>query len=325
MPNSSLPYADANASASARPDRSGRVLVLGASGFLGEHVRNRLSQLAVDHVSVTRSPRPGFDAAIDLVSAPQDDLNELVSRYAPTAVINCSGAVRGTTTELMRGNVVAVEALLTALSTRAPAARLVQLGSSAEYGAPSGDVPMNEETPTQPSSPYGFTKLAATELVLRARSQGMDVCVLRIFNVSGPNSPTSTMLGGLIEQLRTATERPTITLDSLAGWRDYVDVRDVANAACQAALSPTAVPAIANIGRGEAVQTGDWVKQLVDLSGTSATIAEKLGAAASHKASAGSVAWQCADITVAREHLGWTPSVDLRTSLRDTWLAAAGQ
>jgi nucleoside-diphosphate-sugar epimerase len=181
---------------------------------------------------------------------------------------------------------------------------------------------MDEQTPTQPSSPYGFTKLAASELVLRARAQGADAIVLRIFNISGPKSPTSTMLGNLVEQLRAAEGRPTLTLDSLTGWRDYVDVRDVAAAACTAATTADPIPAVANIGRGEAVQTGDWVQQLITVSGTDARLEEKRQVGATHKASAGAVAWQCADITVAAKYLGWTPAIDLTTSLRDTWLAS---
>lgn len=82
------------------------------------------------------------------------------------------------------------------------------------------------------------------------------------------------------------------------------------------------MPAVANIGRGEAVQTADWVKQLIDLSGTGAELEERQGTANTHKASAGAVAWQCADITLAEKRLGWTPTIALSASLRDTWLAA---
>lgn len=323
MPNSSHPSGAANGSDNADPSGKHRVLVLGASGFVGRHVRATLRAQSVDHLSVTRTPQPDFDAAVDLVQAPQRVLNEIISTYAPTAVINCSGAVQGTTTELMRGNVVGIQTLLVGLASSAPNARLVQLGSSAEYGAADGETPMDEQTPTQPSSPYGYAKLAASELVLHARSQGLDAIVLRMFNISGPQSPASTMLGSLIEQLRGASEQSTITLDSLAGWRDYLDIRDVAAAACTAALLSNDLPPVANIGRGKAVQTSDWVKQLLDISGTGAQIEEHQRTTTGHKASAGSVGWQCADISTAEKHLGWTPTIPLSASLRDTWRAAS--
>lgn len=235
--------------------------------------------------------------------------------------MNCSGAVRGTTAELTRGNVVAVHTLLSSLARSAPDARLVQLGTSAEYGGVPGRVPMNEDTPTQPTSPYGFTKLAASELVLSARADGADAVVLRVFNVSGPLSPTSTMLGRLVDELENAGPEPTVTLDSLDGWRDYVDVRDVARAACLAALTERPLPGVANVGRGEAVETRAWVQQLVAVSGTGAQIVLKRDAHGGHKSSAAAVAWQCADITTAARSLDWAPIIELATSITDTWAA----
>jgi nucleoside-diphosphate-sugar epimerase len=296
------------------------VAVLGASGFLGRHVCRRLTELGISHTTIGRTRRPDVDAAIDLVTAGQQEVNQLLHEICPTAVINCSGAVRGSVGDLTRGNVVAAHALLSALGESAPSARLVQLGSSAEYGAVAVHEPMDERTPTLAGSPYGFTKLAASELVQHARAGGIDAIVLRIFNVSGPESPTSTMLGGLVEQLANAGSGPSVTVDSLDGWRDYVDVRDVANAICLAAISQT-VPPVANIGSGTPIQTRDWVAQLIAVSGTNARVIEKDDPSRAHKASAATVAWQCADITTATTHLDWSPAIDVATSIRDTWEA----
>ena len=98
-------------------------------------------------------------------------------------------------------------------------------------------------------------------------------------------------------------------------------MRDVACAACSAALSTTPVPAIANIGAGKAVQTREWVEHLIAVSQTNARVVLKVDAHGTHKSSAGAVAWQCADITTAQSELGWTPAIDLPTSIADTWAA----
>ena len=200
------------------------------------------------------------------MSATQHEVDRLIAGIGPTAVVNCSGATHGSTADLMRGNVVALHALLFSLAWSAPGARLVQLGSSAEYGGVTGTDAMNEQTPTQPSSPYGYSKLAASEMVLRAREQGADAVVLRIFNVSGPASPTSTMIGRLVEQIL-AADQQRIALDSLDGWRDYVDARDVARAVGLATTMADRLPPVLNIGSGRAVQTRAWVHQLVAASG----------------------------------------------------------
>jgi NDP-hexose 4-ketoreductase len=324
MPNSSRPSAAAsdfaNGDTPSDPAAS-RVLVLGAGGFLGRHVSLRLSELGIDHVRVGHRDTGELDGTIDLVSSTQHDVDQVIARAAPTAVINCAGATRGSTAELIQGNVVAVHALLMSLAWSAPTARIVQLGSSAEYGGAPSNTRMAESFPANPSSAYGLTKLAATELVIRSRRQGTDGVVLRIFNVSGPGSPGSTMLGRLIDELSAAPHEPTVTLDSLEGWRDYVDVRDVADAVCRAATIGGPLPPVINVASGQAVQTREWVNDLIAVSRPNVTIIERANPHGTHKASAGAVAWQCADNSLARDRLHWSPRVDLKTSLSDTWTA----
>jgi nucleoside-diphosphate-sugar epimerase len=321
MQASSPQSAGASVSASDSDREDERVIVLGASGFLGRHVCSQLRIQSIEHLRVARTPQPEVDAIVDLASSPQPQLDDIIGSFRPTAVINCAGAVSGSVGDLLRGNVVAVHTLLLALSRRAPAARLVQLGSSAEYGAPDTEVPMNEDTQTQPANPYGFSKLAASELVLRARSQGMGATILRAFNVSGPESPASTMLGSFVQQLLNDPEILRIDFDSLTHSRDYVDVRDVAVAACNAAFTQDP-PAIANIGRGEAVRTADLVKELIAVSGTRARLEDTKVARNAAKVSSTAVTWQCADVTTASVRLEWRPAIPLADSLRDTWSTA---
>lgn len=322
MQASSPQSADASGFGSDRATRDNRVIVLGASGFLGKHVCDRLRALSVDHLSVTRSPKPGYDAAVDLADAPQHELDDLIGSFRPTAVVNCAGAVSGTVDNLLRGNVVAVHALLMAMTNRAPTARLVQLGSSAEYGTPDQEAPMGEDIPTRPSNPYGIAKLASSKLVLRARAQGMTATVLRAFNVTGPQSPSSTMLGSFVEQLLDDPRALRLDFDSLTHQRDYVDVRDVATAACSAAVFAADPPAVANIGRGQAVHIGDLVRLLIEISGTGAKPEDTKTPRSTAKVSSSPIPWQCADVTTAKARLAWQPEISLSESLRDTWSAA---
>lgn len=297
-----------------------RVVVLGASGFMGHHCAQMLADRGIDHLRVGRTPGTNVDVGLDLVRSPQAELVELLRSYEPTAVINCAGAVRGTAGEMMRTNVASVHSLVSAAWSAAPTTRIVQLGSSAEYGAQDGRRPIRESAEERPSSPYGYSKLAATQIALHARSQGLAVTVLRIFNVSGPLSPTSTMLGGAVARLRSG--EPLI-VDSLDGWRDYVDVRDVAAAAVATTYTSDAPPLL-NIGSGQAVRTGDWLKRLIEISETRAEPVVGADPQRTHKSSAADVSWQCADTSLARRSLNWSPQITLDQSLTDTWLAADG-
>lgn len=318
MQGSSPQSAAENASANA--DRaSDRIIVLGASGFMGHHCAQLLGDRGVEHLRIGRIASPAVDVGIDLVHEPPSKLGDLLQSYKPTAVINCSGSVRGTPAEMMRTSVSSVYSLVAAASVVTPKAKIVHLGSSAEYGAQDDRRPMGENTPERPTSPYGYSKLAATQLALHARMQGLAVTVLRVFNVSGPLSPTSTMLGGAVAKLRT---RAPLVVDSLDGWRDYIDVRDVALAAWRTAhIADT--PPVLNIGSGRAVRTGDWLKTLIEISGSESEPVVGIDLERTHKSSAAEVSWQCADISLAQRAIGWSPQITLNRSLRDTWLSAA--
>ena len=299
----------------------GTVLLLGAAGFIGQAVRRELRDRTVEVVGAGRSDAPGVRYRIDLGTAGQHDLDKLISAVDPAAVINCTGATHGTTEDLTIGNVVAVHALLSSLAWSAPTARLIQLGSSAEYGpAPEGSSITEQATP-KPGGGYGHTKLAGSALTLRARTDGFDATVLRIFNLTGPGSPPSTLLGRTLDQIRTDGK---VVLGPLGTWRDFIDVRDAARAIVDAALAEHQLPPVLNIGRGEAVLSRDVVTGLIEASGTGAELVE---GPAEHEGYAGSpaatVRWQRADISLAAEQLGWRPVIGVPESLEDTWRHAA--
>lgn len=296
----------------------GTVLLLGAAGFIGQAVRNELRDRTVDVVGAGRSDASGVRYRIDLGTAGQHDLDKLISSVDPVAVVNCTGATQGSTEDLTIGNVVAVHALLSSLAWSAPTARLIQLGSSAEYGASPEGVSITEQAVPRPGGGYGHTKLAGSALTLRARTDGFDATVLRVFNLTGPGSPPTTLLGRTLAQLRTG--RGEVVLGPLETWRDFIDVRDVARAIADAALAERQLPPVLNIGRGEAVLSREVVTGLIDASGTGARLVEE---PAEHEGYAGSpaatVRWQRADISAAAEHLGWRPAIGVPQSLHDTW------
>jgi NDP-hexose 4-ketoreductase len=283
-----------------------RILVLGASGFIGSHVCQ-----AIDATGrLTGIP---LRRGIDLAASAMGDIERVFTDSAPDVVVNCVGTTLGRPAALVKGNVVTVARMLEALRVLAKPPRLVHLASSAEYGGRSDDTPIRETDVPDPAGPYGVTKLAGTELVLAA---GLDAVVLRIFNISGPGSPLGTLLGRVAADLRTAVK--TVRLGSLDAWRDYVDVRDVARAIVLAATRPA--PRILNVGRGEAVHARELVHRLVEVSGTGAAVTEEKGGEGNHAGSAASVVrWQRADTTAIRQALGWSPEICVTQSIRDTW------
>ena len=312
-----------------------RLLVLGAGGFLGSHVRAALRSAGWDDVAlVSRSPGDGSAKhrherwhRLDLSTAGRDDLARLLRKERPDAVINCSGVTEGDAGRLVRGNVVLVADLLAAMAATLPGSRLVQVGSSAEYGAVPIRAIIAEDVPPNPVGMYGLTKLAGSELALAAgRAQEVDAVILRVFNPIGRGISANTLPGWTVAALRAALaagER-RIALGALDDHRDFVDADDVADAICAAATAATAAgplgPRVLNVGSGRATRARDLVTALAGVAGFEGEIAEDRPASTRST----SVPWQQADIAAIAELLDWRPRRELAQSVDALWRGAKG-
>ncbi|MGW6707325.1 NAD-dependent epimerase/dehydratase family protein [Streptomyces sp. NPDC054956] len=334
-----------------------RVLLIGANGYLGRYVADRL--LADPAVQLTALGR-GDDADVrfDLATGSPGALTRFLDAVHPGVVINCAGATRGGARELTRHNTVAVATICESLRRSGCGARLVQLGCAAEYGPSQPGSSTAEDAVPRPGGPYGVSKLAATELVL---GSGLDAVVLRVFSPVGPGTPAGSPLGRLAEAMRRAMQSGDgeLKLSGLGVQRDFVDVRDVARAVHAASLS--AAQGVVNIGTGRAVRLRDAAAVLARVAGYGGSLHELdvpqhdrhpgahghpgrpqgLAAIGSPRSEAtaeqlaavqaqppypypdGCGAWQQADVRTARDRLGWRPRINLEESLADIWMEAA--
>ncbi|GAA0926733.1 NAD-dependent epimerase/dehydratase family protein [Streptomyces thermoalcalitolerans] len=317
-----------------------RVLLIGANGYLGRFVAERL--LADPAVQLTALGR-GDDADVrfDLTTGSPGALTRFLDAVHPGVVINCAGATRGGARELIRHNTVAVATVCEALRRSGCGARLVHIGCSSEYGPSQPGSSTAEDAVPRPGGPYGVSKLAATELVL---GSGLDAVVLRVFSPAGPGTPAGSPLGRLAEAMRRAMQSgdSDLKLGGLGVQRDFVDVRDVARAVHAASLS--AAQGIINIGSGRAVRLRDAAAILARVAGYGGTLYELDGPPGGHIRPAighprpdpdhhptqvafpypdGCGSWQQADVRTARDRLGWRPRINLEESLADIWMEAA--
>lgn len=340
-----------------------RVLLLGAGGYLGRFVADRL--LADPAVQLTALGRnDDADVRFDLSTGSPGALTRFLDAVHPGVVINCAGATRGGARDLTRHNTVSTATICESLRRSGCGARLVHIGCAAEYGTSQAGSSTGETAVPRPGGPYGVSKLAATELVL---ASGLDAVVLRVFSPAGPGTPAGSPLGRLAESMRRAMQQgdSELKLGGLAVQRDFVDVRDVARAVHAASLS--AAQGVINIGTGRAVRLRDAAAVLARVAGYAGSLHEldtpgtpgtpghgptgsaPVGVLASAGAagsggSPGPVAsvsqavmpvptaspypdgcgsWQQADVRTARERLGWRPRIGLEESLADIWMEAA--
>ncbi|MFG1903264.1 NAD-dependent epimerase/dehydratase family protein [Micromonospora carbonacea] len=299
-----------------------RVIVFGGTGFLGRQVAKNLVAAGHDVLVVARNaPRAttGYRfRAIDVSGVRPGELAAMLAAERPATIVNATGGKWGLTGRGLEASCVgATEAILTALAMTSLVPRFVHLGSVLECGLAAPDAPgAAAQRSSRPASEYDRFKLAATEAVLEAAAQGtVDPVVLRLANVTGPGVPPASLLGLVAGSLVEAARRgghANIELTALDARRDYVDVRDVAEAIRAAIRVPGTTVPIA-IGRGESVSVRTLVAMLVDISQVPATVVELPAPAA------GAEDWTRVDLRPARELLGWTPRRTLSEAIGALW------
>ncbi|MFQ5767330.1 MAG: NAD-dependent epimerase/dehydratase family protein [Acidobacteriota bacterium] len=175
-------------------------------------------------------------------------------------------------------------------------------------------LPLKETSPVGPSSPYGASKLAGEGLVLAwGRTYGLEVVVLRLFNVYGPG-----MAKYVIHDLVRKLQRNPWDLEILGNGeqvRDYVHVQDAVSAFILAAGSAPS-GSILNLGSGEPVRIGDLADAIIKAMGLQDVRKRFTG-----QSWAGDIDAWYADNTRLKG-LGWKPEVSLRHGLQEAvaWL-----
>jgi UDP-glucose 4-epimerase len=200
--------------------------------------------------------------------------------------------------------------------------RVVYAASSSAYGIPAGDV-QTELDPVQPLSPYAAAKLAG-ELYLQAfaATYGLETVRLRFFNIYGPRQRADSPYSGVIALFAAALssgKTPTIFGDGLQS-RDFTYVTDVVQALQKAAAVPGISGRVYNVGTGKSVNLLELLTELNRLMGTKVT--------AQHAPPrAGDVRHSRADITRARQELGYQPGVAFADGLAATlrWMRQVQQ
>lgn len=299
-----------------------RVVVLGGTGFVGRHTCDAFRTQGYEVVAAARRPPdyplPYRFITLDLERTAPEALAATLYAERPGVVVNTVGSIWGRTEdEMWSATAVPVLRLLDAVPLMRVRPLLIHLGSVLEYGPIGRGSTVDAATVARPTSAYGRSKLAATEAVLDRVSAGdVDGIVLRIANVAGPGSPGVSLLGRVAERLVAAAESgepAVIELDPLLAHRDYIDVRDVADAIVAAARSRR-TGAVVDIGRGEAIGVRDLVQLLIEVSDVDARVVEREPDGPRQES-----AWTQVDIRPAHELLGWRPLRSAADAVHAFW------
>ncbi|MCU4742803.1 NAD-dependent epimerase/dehydratase family protein [Natronoglomus mannanivorans] len=187
-------------------------------------------------------------------------------------------------------------------------ARVVCASSAAIYGQPS-EVPVSETDPKEPTSPYGLDKLALDEYTrLYHELYGLETVALRYFNVYGPGQPANDYSGVIsIFFDRALDGEPLTVFGDGEQTRDFVFIDDIVQANLRAAVTDDVGEAY-NIGTGTRVTITELAESVLEVTGSSSEIVYD-------DPREGDIRHSGADISKAREMLGFEPSVSLEDGL----------
>ena len=304
-----------------------RVLLTGITGFVGSHLAERL--LADGHevhgVAFEPPPHPNLAAIVRDVRihaadlADPDALAAAVDAARPDAVVHLAGQAIPTQAAkdpvgAVKVNVLGTAAVLTALDA-APGASFVFASSAEVYGSPKIN-PVHEQAEILPLNPYAATKVAAEALVREAGDrERRPVVILRPMNQIGPRQHPGLVASAFAKQIAEAEAGkgpPVIRHGSLDARRDFLDVRDMADAYARAAgLRPDGAE-IFNVGTGHAVGIDEILTTLMGLARTPVRAELDPG-----RTRSGTATTLALDATRFRRRTGWEPRTPLETSLRD--------
>ena len=293
-------------------------LVTGGAGFIGSHLVDYLLEKGAEVTIVDNLSTGSGDNINTGARFIEDDINnENFSSYLQGCdfVFHVAALPRISPSfdQRFEHHVANIDGTLNVIEAcmRQGVKKIVYSGSSAVYGQP-------EETPTPescliaPLNPYSLQKFTAEQYgLLIGRHIGLPFVSLRYFNPYGPRSYNpeneysaySSVIG--IFQHRVANGEPLDVTGDGSQLRDFIHVRDLAHANVCAAMSETDF-GIFNVGFGKA-------RAVIEIANM---LSSKINFIHPR---AGEASITLADISLAREHLSWEPTIDVVDYLKE-WL-----
>jgi NAD dependent epimerase/dehydratase len=308
-------------------DWSGRrVLVTGGEGFIGSHLVERLvHERAEVRTLVQYNPfgrfgwlDPAVHGEVRVIPGDVRDAGRVREAVDGCEVVFHLAALIGipysyvAPESYVQVNVEGTSNVALACRTTG-VSRLVHTSTSETYGS-ALRVPIDEDHPLRPQSPYSASKIGGDMMALSYwHAFELPVAVVRPFNTYGPRQSTRAVIPTILTQLHGgATE---IRLGATAPTRDFNYVDDTVSGFLAVAACDRAVGSVVNIGSGREVSIGDLVALLIRTTGSSAEVVvdpDRVRPAGSE------VDRLLCDNTRAREWAGWTPEVSLEEGLRRT-------
>lgn len=304
------------------------VVVIGGAGFIGSHLVDRIVDEAPGRLTVvdnlflgreenlaTARRRFGDLRFVEQDATDLDAMDRVLREAAADVVFNLAVVPLPASLERPRWSVTQnVElALVPCELLRLGRFRtLIHFSSSEAYGS-AAYVPMDEAHPAVPSTPYAASKLAGDQVVLSYwHTFGLDAAIVRPFNNFGPRQNAGSYAGIIPIVVDRVTRGEAIEIHGDGEQtRDFVFVRDTAEAAIRVHATPATRGRIVNVASGREVSVNELVRLMLDLLGADVPVEHV-------DPRPGDVRRHLASIDLARELIGYEPRTSLRDGMAET-------
>lgn len=297
-----------------------RAMVTGVAGFVGSSIAQALLDADVEVIGVDcltdyydlaikqrhldgLTSREGF--TFHQVDLAVDELNDLVDGAGVIFHQAAKPGVRASWSDgfvdSVTNNVTATQRLLEA-ARQVGIDRLVYASSSSVYGEAS-EIPMREDGPLRPYSPYGVTKLSAEQLcTVYASNFGLPTVSLRYFTVYGPRQRPDMATHRLIQAALNGTVFPLFGASGHV--RDFTFIGDIVAANLAAARAAVDPGTIVNVAGGAIITMDELMVGVEQVTGRTLNVDDQ-------GKKAGDVSHTQADLTKVHQVLEWAPQVAL--------------
>ncbi len=298
-----------------------RVIVTGGTGFIGSHLVDRLVQLGSKVTVITRTePKNNSNSQAKYVQSDIRDfpaLKDIIARVNPQTIFHLAASVNSRISSLgwndpvedYQINTLGTLGILMAVDELNIAPRIVYLSTAHVYGDPEY-TPIDEKHVTNPTSPYGVSKLNAEKYGLAFnKTKGVKINILRLFHIYGPRQYKNVMF-----DLMTKLKDNPDTLEVIGTGnqlRDFLYISDVVDAILLVA-NEESTGEIYNVGGGVPISIRELAEEIVKVF----NLESRTNIIYTDKTWEGDIPVLFADISKARKQLNFIPKVSLEEGLR---------
>ncbi|MEM4717895.1 MAG: NAD-dependent epimerase/dehydratase family protein [Desulfurococcaceae archaeon] len=286
-----------------------KILITGGAGFVGGHIAVHLSRegykvIVIDNLENASMIKTVRSSNIEIIVG---DLREHIDLPRVDVIVHASAYISVDESfqkpyeYIVNNTAVTAKIAKFALNNNS---YLVYMSSAAVYGNPEY-IPISEDHPRKPLSPYGLSKLLGEEVVFFYGGLGLRFSIARLFNVYGMCQ--SDAYAGVITRFikRARRNQPIVIYGDGSQTRDFIHVRDVVEFI--KTLIERRPTGVFNVGSGRAISISELAKIVIELSGVDSKPMY-------YPPRPGDIRHSVADIRKAME-LGWAPRVDLYSGI----------